>query len=493
MMEAFDQSSLEDSNLTGAINALLQDIQKNVVDVILAEHEGTQDDIDAAFSTADSAVKTASSTWTATANKWTTLSNCSEAERSLSAKYHREAADVELKKQIEETKKSAMEKAAEISASLPGMTFYCNAAVDGACSQKLEVFKQSVEAKMTLLEASVETQMQQYEVAKSEYEAARQNRLDAEVVRDRTNTAHYTRYVTCNGDEASAKDSFCDVAAVAETSACDEIARFQRVVAKTQGKDNPLSHSDRASEYDTVMRTMCLLRSVIDEFIVCSQTDDITDAPGFEALDLKEKEAESLVCHVKDKRTLSQFTWTRPERTEAGPPAEASSYEKVASQAMDLNEMKIEWCRGSTTTTTTPGLPELIPLSDATISSGSGAAFAIDGNEDADAKITHTNHGDKNPSWAASIAAGYSPTKVVIWNRVGRYFGKRTDGCQVFIDGVLRGTVGVAGDMITIPAGECGNVRTNPSSRIELKLPYKDDGISVLNVREVEVFGLSGR
>jgi hypothetical protein len=119
------------------------------------------------------------------------------------------------------------------------------------------------------------------------------------------------------------------------------------VIAKAQGENNELSHSDRASEYNTILKTMCLLREVIGESAACSQTYDIASAPGYTELDFKEKDAESLACHEKDKRTLSQFTWTRPERTQAGPPAAESSYEKVESQAMDLEQMKQKWCSGS--------------------------------------------------------------------------------------------------------------------------------------------------
>jgi hypothetical protein len=344
MLEAFDQSSLEGSNLTGAINALLQDIQTNVVDVILAESADTQAAIDTAFSKADSAVKTASSTWTAATAKWTTISSCIEGEKSLSAKYHQEAANVEAKKRTEETKKSAMEKEAEVSAILPSMTFDCDAAEGGACSQKWSAFSQSVKAKMELLEASYQAQVKQYEAAEKEYDAAKESRSEAEAARDSTNTAHYTQYMKCNGLEALAKEHFCDAAAAAEISACNEISSFQEVISKAQGKNNALSHDDRASEYNTTMQTMCLLRKVIDESVECSQTYDITGAPGFVALDYKEKDAESLACREKHKRTLSQYTWTRPERTEVGPPAAESTYEKTASQAKDIDQMKQEWC-----------------------------------------------------------------------------------------------------------------------------------------------------
>jgi hypothetical protein len=344
MMEAFEHSSLEGSNLTGAIDALLEDIQESILNVILAEHAATQVKIDAVFSEADAAVKTASSTWTQAAGKWAAVSSCMEAEKGLSAEYHKAAADVEAKKQIEKTKKSAMDAQANISATWSKRVFTCNAA-EGECSPKLNVLRQWADAALhELLETYVPTQVEQYEAAKSEYDTARKNREDAEAVRDGANTAHYTRHVTCSGDTTAAEDYFCDAAAVAEKSACVEIEKFQGVVAKAQGTNNELSHSDRASEYSTIMKTMCLLREVKGESVDCTQTHDIASAPGYKELDFKEKDAESLVCHENDKRTLSEFTWTRPERTEAGPPAVETSYEKVASQAMDLRQMKLEWC-----------------------------------------------------------------------------------------------------------------------------------------------------
>jgi hypothetical protein len=343
MMEAFEQSSLEGSNLTGAIDALLSDIQEKLVDVILAEHAATQVQIDASFSEADAAVKTAASTWTTAAGKWATVSSCMEAEKGLSAEYQTAAADVEAKKRIEETKKSAMDELAPISAAMPSSTFNCNAA-GGDCSQQMDEFAQSVEGKLKLMNASVQARVGKYEAAKSEYDTARKNREDAEASRDGDNTAHYSKHVACSGDTAAAEGYFCGVAAVAERSACVEIVEFQGVVAKAQGANNELSHSDRALEYSTIMKTMCLLREVKGESVDCTQTHDIAGAEGYNELDFKEKDAESLACHENDKRTLSQFTWTRPERTEAGPPAPESAYEKTTSQAKDLAQMKQEWC-----------------------------------------------------------------------------------------------------------------------------------------------------
>jgi hypothetical protein len=344
MMEAFEHSSLEGSNLTASINALLEDIQTKVVNVILTEHAGTQTEINAAFSKADSAVKTASSSWTAAAGKWATVSTCIEEEKGLSAEYATKVAKVEEAKEVEETKKKQMEEVAEISATLPGMTFNCNAAVDGECSQEVSTFEKSVEAKLTLLETSVQAQVKQYESAKSEYDTGAQDAEAAEASRDSVNTEHYKKYSKCNENERVAKDSFCNNARVAETSACTDLSKFEEVIAKAQGTNNELSHSDRASEYSTIMTTMCLLREVIGESVDCKQTYDIASAPNYTELDFKEKDAESLACHESDKRTLSQFTWTRPERTQEGPPAAESSYVKVTSQAMDLDGMEKEWC-----------------------------------------------------------------------------------------------------------------------------------------------------
>jgi hypothetical protein len=224
---------------------------------------------------------------------------------------------------------------------------------------------------------------------------------------------------------------------------------------------------------------MCLLREVIDESVDCSQTYDITGAPDFEALDYKEKDAESLVCHEKDKRTLTQFTWARPERTEAGPPAAESAYEKTASQAADLDQMKQELCE------------ELVHLSNAAQSSTEHrgvAARAIDGNRDGNYfhhSCTHSA-GTRNESWTADMAAGFSPTKVVIANRQD-CCAERIIGTRVFIDGVHCGTVSTATEKITIPAGACGNARTDSTSRIEVR-----SGDAPLTLCEVEVFGRRG-
>lgn len=351
LLQSIGSAEVVGSNLTGAITAIVETLETDILGAILEHHSETQTTIDDSYTASKTATDLAKSKQSSTHDKMTSWITCTNQEKEDLVEFESKASDTANAEQTETNAGQAAENAKTISHTVVSKTLTCDALTDNNCNSSMTTFEHDFSTDTGSLLSSVGNDTTDYTSKNQTWTNAISDLAEKQTAENGAWTTFTGRVTECTGLLNKAKELKCDYKDK-ELDACAKLESYNGIVADVGASGTVLSESDRINEWQAVKKVICFLDSLKNNNTVaaCDQTTFTygDGAQGFAVLDTKEDTVSgNLECittgiHFAD-LTINFWarTWTN-HGPQDNPTAYSTEYVETSEHEKTLDKLKAD-------------------------------------------------------------------------------------------------------------------------------------------------------
>jgi len=358
LLQSIGSAEVVGSDLTEAIDAIVDTLNTDILGAILEHHNETQTTIDNSYTDAKNATDLAKSVQNSTHDKMTSWITCTNQEKEDLVEFESKAGDTADAEETETNAGQDAEDAKTISHTVVSRTLTCNALTDNNCNSSMTTFEHDFSTDTGNLLSSVGNDTTNYTSTNQTWTNAISDLAEKQTAENGAWTTFTRRVTECDGLLDAAKLGKCDYKDK-EEDACAKLDSYNDIVAKVGASGDVLSESDRINEWQAVNKVICFLDSLKNNNTVaaCDTTTftyGFTNGDkvlGFADLDTKtDTVSGNLECiktgiHFANLTTIfSARTWGANHGPQDNPTASSTGYVESSEHEKTLDDLKAD-CR----------------------------------------------------------------------------------------------------------------------------------------------------
>jgi len=299
LLQSTDGSYVSGSNLTEALDEVIDTIDETIIEDIYAHHNDTQTLITSRYTAAVTATDNANTKYDDAKHAFSTLHDCMTNEKTDLETFETEKLLTgESQNRHDEAQQQAQD-AAAISGTMDSITFSCDASQDINCTIQTQEFDNKTDEALNTFNSSIQTAIQNFTQKNVSWGHSITN-LSAQRGNEDSAWDDFTEKVgICNTATENLTTEVCEWTS-AEEDAEAAVLAYNHLKSEVEGTGNLHSEDDRAAEYVTAKKVVCLLHRLKSDsdapcpeyFYGYSRKNETNHAdtlyPGFVPLDFKD-------------------------------------------------------------------------------------------------------------------------------------------------------------------------------------------------------------